>query len=549
MTNVDGAQEKAEAKTLIVVVGGMWGRMKHWKLLQAALQESGVKGTWYYYRWAPSLSRTIGKLIEGLVTEIDNIENSYNEIILVGHSAGGMIVRDAYLLAAGGRLETSPTPDNVRTYTRADGRNWSTKVSSILLFASINRGFRPYADAWWAIGVAFGKLISFEWIFSRPLRWFPFGWLLDLERGSFFITNVRLAWMKHFRPANKESLPIVVQFLGDVDGVVAREDIRDTDAFINSYTVEIPGAGHDNLFDLREAPAKAAYPQILNAFRDPKDVPAERLAPLSPTGPSLVVFVLHGIRDSNAGWVTDVAEEIEKQAKLPVLVDRSTYGWFSAIKFALPWVRKRNIPWFLDRYSYHFARNPNAQFHFIGHSNGTYILGTSMLEVPAMTFESVYLAGSVLPVRFPWGSMLGQQVRSVANQCSVHDWPVGVLCRSLQALGFADVGTGGYDGFSTLPGGVQTLWFDGDHGAPLGRPNQQNIVNYILHAAPLRAPVPLATRRNVGRQFLFLEKHLPTLLPVFLGLIIIAAWLGWNYGHPALVLLVAVLVYAVLDIL
>ena len=547
----NGTQEK---RILIVVVHGIgglhgfFGQWNQWNNLETHLTRDGIKGHWHYYQWrgakVPYRGSRIRDIVTGLLNEIDRLANGFDRILLVGHSAGGVIVREAYLVAAG-------------VYEpRRSGRDWWKKISSVFLFASLNRGFRPYAKTSWALTVAGMKLIACQWLWLEPPSWFHFGWLLELERGSFFVTNLRLAWMKHFHERDDEHRPVVVQFLGDVDGVVAREDVRDTEAFVNSYTVTIPGADHHNLFDPAEAPAAVGYPMILNAFRNPRAVSAALLAQMEPTGPKLVVFVLHGIRDSNAGWVTDIAEEIEKrcnQEKIDVVVDRSTYGWFSAIKFALPWVRMRNLPWFLDRYSYHFARNPEARFHFVGHSNGTFILGTSLQQVPAMEFERVYLAGSVLPSDFPWKAMLGMQVRSVANQCSSRDWPVGWLCRSLKEIGFRDVGTGGFDGFKDLDPQDQTLFFDGDHGSPLRRTNQSAIVNYILKPAatppPLPRPPNAVDLSQVPLWFRAGEFLFPLLMLLLFLSLAYAAWWGWSSGYPGVVLLVAVLLYAIFDVI
>jgi hypothetical protein len=67
------------------------------------------------------------------------------------------------------------------------------------------------------------------------------------------------------------------------------------------------------------------------------------------------------------------------------------------LEFAIPWLREKKIRWFQDQYSSLLARYPRARFSFIGHSNGTYMLGHSLKRVPGMVFDRVTLVGSVLP--------------------------------------------------------------------------------------------------------------------------------------------------------
>lgn len=550
---------------LIIVVGGLGNHHAAWKRLEARLHDQGISGDWHHYdtQGVGSILRAgrVRDLTRELLANIDRLAGDYRRIILVGHSAGGMIVRDAYLLAAGAY------PD------QPSRREWWSKVESVLLFASINRGFRPYATATWALGMALMKLVSLQWLLLKPPSWFALGWLMELEKGSFFVTDLRLSWMRHFHELDGEHRPFVVQFLGDIDGVVAREDVRDTEAFANSYTVTIEGADHSNLFDPAAPPGAAGFVRILEVFRnpDPQLHEPEQAGELPATGPGRVVFVLHGIRDGNSGWVTDIAEAIEQQAKSdgqdkppaatcsshesPVLVDRSTYGWFSAIKFALPWVRRGNLAWFLDRYSYHVARNPDVQFHFVGHSNGTYILGTSLLEVSSLKFDRVYLAGSVLPREFPWRRMMLQrQVATVANQCSSEDWPVGGLCRGLHLIGFRDVGTGGVDGFDELqdlPTQTQTLWFKGDHGKPLQRPNQSKIVNYVLspHIATPLLPAPTGADLCERPSFWFRARMygFALLTALGVGVAFYGAWWGFTHDLEGLVIAGILLLYFVLN--
>ncbi|BCQ69973.1 hypothetical protein PEQA60_39630 [Pseudomonas sp. Eqa60] len=218
---------------LIVVVGGLGNHDGAWRRLEDRLREQGITGHWHHHdtRGVRNLFRAarVRDLSLELMAKIDALAPQYSRIILLGHSAGGMIVRDAYLLAAGAYLD------------QPSRGAWWSKVESVLLFASINRGFRPYATATWALGMALMKLVSLQWLLLKPPSWFTLGWLMELEKGSFFVTDLRLSWMRHFHERDDEHRPFVVQFLGDIDGVVAREDVRDTEAFANSYTVTIEG--------------------------------------------------------------------------------------------------------------------------------------------------------------------------------------------------------------------------------------------------------------------------------------------------------------------
>lgn len=532
-------------ETLIVVVGGLGNSDSAWRRLEVRLRENGIIGEWYCHQTSGLRTvfrgSTVRNITEELITKIDSRAQGRKRIILVGHSAGGMIVRDAYLLAAGAY------PDHPNKLP------WWDKVESILLFASINRGFRPYARTSWALGLAIMKLVSLQWLLLKPPLGFPLGWLMELERGSFFVTDLRLAWMRYFHERDDEYRPFVVQFIGDIDGVVAHEDVRDTEAFVNSYTVTINGADHFNLFDPDAPPAGNGFPEILKVFQNPEPSDSKLAEALTDTGPERVIFILHGIRDGNSGWVTDIAEAIEKKCKemgLSVSVDRSTYGWFSAIKFALPWVRRKNLPWFLDRYSYHVARNPNVRFHFIGHSNGTYILGTSLLKVSSLIFDRIYLAGSVLPREYPWKRIFAKnQVSTVANQCSSDDWPVGWLCRGLHWIGFRDVGTGGFDGFKDLKAWEQTQWFKGNHGKPLQRPNQPNIVDYIL-STKIESPLMPTPEDLCSNPSLWFKTKMYLFSPI-LAMVILTlgamAWYGWTHGYHNFVILFAALLYFIMD--
>ncbi|CAM9666854.1 unnamed protein product [Chrysoparadoxa australica] len=141
-----------------------------------------------------------------------------------------------------------------------------------------------------------------------------------------------------------------------------------------------------------------------------------------------VVFVLHGIRDFGS-WTQHLAEKTRDQlvkqrcadiseaianmkdqlegpvapaeekekieADMKALVDRkreiqsiehqadwvetvtSSYGYFPILGFLLPGSRMKKVNWFLDEYLRIKTTYPKAHVHYVGHSNGTYVVSSS----------------------------------------------------------------------------------------------------------------------------------------------------------------------------
>src|SRR3712207_632309 len=208
--------------------------------------------------------------------------------------------------------------------------------------------------------------------------------------------------------------------------------------------IDVPGADHASLVDIDEDPDRyAILHRALCGDLDP-----EALSGTGETTGTPVVVVLHGIRASRyARWVSRLTDQLT-HGPLPPDVQRPdvrapSYGYFSAIDFALPFGRSRNLRRFLEWYGQvHLHQAPGAVRHFAGHSNGTYLLGRALDAVPAMYFDRVYLAGSVLPREYPWTRITGRgQVHEmVLNDRATCDTPVGWLCSALRGLGMRDVG-------------------------------------------------------------------------------------------------------------
>lgn len=382
----------------------------------------------------------------------------YRDVVLVGHSLGGVLVRYAYLHGLG-------------PFARADRREWADAVRRVVLFAALNRGVEVSARrAWWLPTAAWcGRS------FPVTRRWLAH----DLLRGSAFIVNLRIAWMRTLD--TMERPPLVVQYLGKADRLVSEDDSRDIDSFPTGSQQSIPSATHGDLIQLSSAAdPQARFALISKAFTDPLPGAVEPRGDAS----QRVVIVLHGIRATNDDWPRRLEEIIESGwPGTEVIVP--TYGRFSALQFMLPATRQRDLNCMPDRYAERLAVNPAATFHFIGHSNGTYKMGHSLEAIPAMRFERIALAGSVLPTTYDWLARVNrEQVAGVRNDRARRDVPVGILCSALRGLRMRDIGTAGVDGFQWEdPAKTEVYYFDGGHGAALSEDNLQRLASYVMEGA------------------------------------------------------------------
>ncbi|MCW5559623.1 MAG: hypothetical protein KIT22_17540, partial [Verrucomicrobiae bacterium] len=195
-----------------------------------------------------------------------------------------------------------------------------------------------------------------------------------------------------------------------------------------------------------------------------------------------VVFVMHGIRD-NGEWTREVARCARTFGAArgeTVETVTSSYGYFPMGAFLLFGSRQRNVRWFMDQYTEALARYPQAEFSFIGHSNGTYLLGSTLRRYKTPRFDRVVLAGSVLPRAFEWDDFVQQgRVGTIQNYVATGDWVVGwfpalfEFCADLLQQR-ADLGSAGHNGFlanSTHQHAI--VYARGGHGAALTGTDEQ----------------------------------------------------------------------------
>lgn len=450
---------------LIVIVPGLGAKRAPWQTLMDRLaREPEFAGGQWMYRdsAAPSLMRRRDplQLAVELRSAIDQewiARGPYSRVVLAGHSLGGLIVRQAYLLAAG--------IDDV-TSQRSP---WVNHVSRIVLLASLNRGIDDRRRVDLRTVSWLGRLVPYIRGF---LSW-------RLFRGSEFITNLRIQWIRHFDQLG-DAAPLVIQVLGTRDELVERDDSVDVEQFPNARYLSVPEATHIDLHHIEEvADPEGRYALLREAFvsDDPSHAEKRTFA-----GPEHIVFVLHGIRANNHTWVREMVAAInERWPEVQPIGPR--YEFVSALAFALPMKRRRYLRWFQDEYAERLAHNPQARFGFMGHSNGTYLFGESLKAIPGMRFEHAVLVGSVLPTDYDWDERARKgQIGSLRVDGSRHDVPVGWLCSGLRALNMKDIGTGGFEGFTSVTRAPhhEFFWYPGGHSAPLVSENLPALAEYAV---------------------------------------------------------------------
>jgi hypothetical protein len=164
-------------------------------------------------------------------------------------------------------------------------------------------------------------------------------------------------------------------------------------------------------------------------------------------GPDVVITV-HGIR-TFGGWQNRLAALL-RLARPTVRVSSYGYGYFSAIAFAIPFLRWIEVRRFRSRLLQVFRANPGARVSIVAHSFGTHIVAWALRGMDPRDLPSIrciLLAGSVLKSDFDWLPLLDSgKVDAVVNDCGVDD---NVLLLSQFAILFTGMaGRVGFYGFT-----------------------------------------------------------------------------------------------------
>jgi alpha-beta hydrolase superfamily lysophospholipase len=546
-TLMDGAATGSRRRLLVFVKGGSADIQTYQPLLRRLRSERELADADFLI-----FDHQLGRLTTGhdydyatrLRAEIDAqwIRNGgYADVILAGHSTGSLLLRAAYLQSAG------RDPRQPRTAP------WSDRVSRIVLLAGIGRGVDAEERGRWQWVLRIGRFIPL--IRSSVMY--------DVLRGSDFVTEVRIAWIRYFAELTSAAAidsaaprpPIVVQLIGTEDDVLRRDDNIDLEQFPTAYHIDVPGAGHQTLHRLdltrdpeltyslfREAFVSSSLPHAVVRQRDVAAPPVHR-----------VVFLLHGMRSSRDDWVHEIAPLLRQRLPDAEIVE-SSYGWISMLGFALPSVRRHEIRWLQDQYTEYLARYPNATFDVAAHSNGAYLVGQALERVPSLRFGRIALLGSVLPSDYSWEQRRAwRQTEAVRTDRSADDLVVAVLCNALRGLGMTDVGTSGWSGFE-VSGGVEhdVTWFRGGHSAALAQNNLTSVADFLATGARTDGAVAASAGPSTG--LATLSQLAPWIARLLIALIVFASG-RWIWRAPrranrvAALATMAVLVVIVLDVI
>ena len=488
------------------------------------------------------------EIIKLILGKINKYWNGRSEIILIGHSCGAVLARKVYLCACGMDKE------NNKEYGIQSELAWAPFVKRIILLAGMNRGWTVnfhlsflQASAW-ELGIAIGKMMS--WVGFEPL-------IFKFRRGAPFITQLRLQWLDLQILARDSSLgkAIVVQLLGSIDDLVSPEDNIDMVTGAKFFYLDIPASGHKNVILMDTSPHGILRYEI---FRQSLLRSAEEMAssatpffePFIVQRPEVtdVVFVIHGIRDAGY-WTQKVARKVQSLAIKSgrrVEMETSSYGYFPMLPFLLPHARKAKVEWLMDQYTENVARYPRAEFSYVGHSNGTYLLAKALKDYPACKFKNVVFAGSVVRSDYKWKDLFSsRRVKAAVNFVATRDWVVAIFPKAFELLRLSDLGSGGHDGFAEVEEGMQIKYVKGGHGSAIQENLWDSIAEFILNGK-----VPLLDEEiSEGSQnstVVFLGNIAPLVCLALLTLIIGVVIMLWIYGPDNDLLRIAIcLVYLI----
>ena len=491
--------------------------------------------------------------------EISRFENNeIPEIIIIGHSIGSVIARKLYLVACGGCELVNTNFNDIHNNTP---KVWVKHVSRIVLLAGTNRGWSINSHLYTKtailakIGVFVGMILRLAGIELLIFR---------MKRGSSFMTEFRIQWITMLRNSqlkNTTSVPII-QLLGTKDDIISPEDNIDVFADRDFIYLEVPNSDHTTVLNVvgenyekkRREVFESAITQSIEALRDSHILALDQTTLIVDPKVTDVVFVIHGIRDTGY-WTQKIARRVkaigDKLEGKKFATETSTYGYFAMLPFLVPFVRRRKVEWLMVQYTENFLLYPNADFSFVGHSNGTYLLAKSLKEYPFCKFKNVVFAGSVVQKGFEWKRLIEEKrVKRVYNLVATSDWVVAIFPKAFQTLKLQDIGSGGFDGFKEeLNSDYQLKYVKGGHGSAINEIFWDDISNFIVYGnIPLNSSKLVTNKRTLFMRILGATAPLPFLM--ILALLVLIFWAIWvNSNGINLVIFISAYLFVIWKII
>lgn len=487
------------------------------------------------------LASKLDRRLEQVANDARSKGAPYRSIILVGHSAGALILRRAYLYGMGYRSDHfAPELRQLEPRGSTPPSTWVTAVDRMVLLASMNRGWdlAMIDNRTWFAQIMMMTGVSVSGLTGTGKL------VLALERGAPFVGNLRLDWLRLVR---RQGAPVatIVQLLGEKDDLVRPGDDMDVESAPNFIFVRVGDTDHNNIRRMSlDVPAEREravhFSKALTAsVAELRSIyPTNRLRIDRGSPIKHVVFIKHGIRDMG-DWGSKLRYEFEK-ASPDVAVIPEKFPYFSMMSFLLWWDRQSEVRRFVDEYATVLAKYPNYnKVSYVGHSFGTYIVASALERYPSISFHRLYFAGSAVRRDYDW-ARVGDRIQQIRNDRADADWVVAIFPRAFEQLrsilgtsprGFLDVGSAGFNGFTQARASEFDFYYlPGDHGAALdfkSYPGQAaSIVRFILNDDPKKGRIDAQLLRDSQVWWAALLGQVALL--VIIGLLAAAIYLGYR---------------------
>ncbi|GJH14738.1 alpha/beta fold hydrolase [Caballeronia novacaledonica] len=586
--------QAADLQDLVVIIHGMGGRAERMEpvanVVRNAWKEQGksepriivprLNFSMISFDDPCEIAHRLSEYIENEYETLSKVGN----VFIIGYSFGSLVARKAYVYACG-----DCDTEGLEASRYNAPQKWAKRVERIVLLAGMNRGWHlsahvaPHRLLQWGLGVAIGNIIMALTMGKKvPL-------VFRVHRGAPFLTMLRLQWMSMRRNQPGGSSPMIIQLLGSIDDIVSPEDNIDLVAGRDFYYLDVPHSGHRSVIEIDESDVGQERARVLtyaltmdaSRLSQSSILPSDHGVPVIDETIKDVVFVIHGIRDEGY-WTQKIARRVISLARLReqqrekqvdsgagqpppgapcfVKTETSSYGYFAMLPFLLPNVRRKRVEWLMDRYAENKATYPNAQFSYVGHSHGTYMLARALESYPCVRFKHVAFAGSVVRTEYDWDTLIrAKRVRGVLNFVASADWVVATFPRTFQILGWQDLGSAGHDGFAQAklkpppdncaePASAaqephrealrEDHYVKGTHGAALKEEYWDVIAQFILDGQAPSSNNLLKKRCSfvvgLGRSAPLISFAIVALLLAIGGLLLILAGPGWEHSRWAL---------------